>query len=72
MSTAASATTARIAAIQMVSGPEVAGNLEVAGRLIDAAAARGAQLVALPEYFGIIDRMLKPSGRAVLQAISYK
>ena len=54
MSTAASATTARIAAIQMVSGPEVAGNLEVAGRLIDAAAARGAQLVALPEYFGIL------------------
>jgi cyclopropane-fatty-acyl-phospholipid synthase len=26
----------------------------------------------LPEYFGIIDRMLKPSGRAVLQAISNK
>ncbi len=26
----------------------------------------------LPEYFGIIDRMLKPSGRAVLQAITYK
>ena len=54
MSTTASVTTARIAAIQMVSGPVVAGNLEVAGRLIDAAAARGAQLVALPEYFGIL------------------
>ena len=26
----------------------------------------------LPEYFGIIDRMLKPGGRAVLQAITYK
>jgi len=45
---------ARIAAIQMVSGPTVAGNLEEAGRLIAAAAARGAQLVALPEYFCIM------------------
>ena len=26
----------------------------------------------LPEYFGIIDKMLKPGGRAVLQAITYK
>ena len=45
---------ARIAAIQMVSGPAVADNLEEAGRLIAMAAARGAQLVALPEYFGIL------------------
>jgi deaminated glutathione amidase len=45
---------ARIAAVQMVSGPTVAGNLEAAGRLIAMAAARGAQLVALPEYFGIL------------------
>ena len=44
----------RIAAIQMVSGPQVAGNLEEAGRLIAQAAQRGAQLVALPEYFGIL------------------
>jgi deaminated glutathione amidase len=44
----------RIAAIQMVSGPTVAGNLEVAGGLIAAAAAKGAQLVALPEYFAIL------------------
>jgi predicted amidohydrolase len=48
------ATVARIAAVQMVSGPAVAGNLEEAGRLIAIAAARGAQLVALPEYFGIL------------------
>ena len=46
--------TARIAAIQMVSGPSVAGNLEEAGRLIADAAGRGAQLVALPEYFCIM------------------
>lgn len=51
---ASAACTARIAAIQMVSGPTVAGNLEAAGRLIATAAARGAQLVALPEYFGIL------------------
>ncbi len=44
----------RIAAIQMVSGPKVADNLIEAGRLIAQAAARGAQLVALPEYFGIL------------------
>jgi nitrilase len=44
----------RIAAIQMVSGPKVAGNLDVAGELIAAAAAKGAQLVALPEYFAIL------------------
>ena len=54
MSAATRVTTARIAAIQMVSGPAVAGNLDEAGRLIEMAAARGAQLVALPEYFGIL------------------
>jgi nitrilase len=46
----------RIAALQMVSGPEVAANLEAAGRLIAAAAAAGARLVALPENFYIIGR----------------
>ncbi len=50
----ASSRTARMAAIQMVSGPAVAGNLEAAGRLIAEAAARGAQLAALPEYFCIM------------------
>ena len=49
-----SATAARIAAIQMVSGPVVADNLLEAGRLIAIAVTRGAQLVALPEYFGIM------------------
>jgi nitrilase len=42
------------AAVQMVSGPEVAANLASAGRLIAEAAAQGAQLVALPEYFPLI------------------
>ena len=44
----------RAAAVQMISGPEVAPNLETAGRLIAEAAAQGAQLVALPEYFPLI------------------
>ena len=46
----------RVAAAQMVSAPEVAPNLEAAGRLIAAAAAAGARLVALPENFYIIGR----------------
>ena len=44
----------RMAAIQMVSGPRVADNLQLAGRLIEDAVAQGAQLLALPEYFPII------------------
>ena len=47
---------ARIAAIQMVSGPEVAPNLAAAGRLLAEAAAAGAKLAALPENFYIIGR----------------
>jgi len=46
----------RVAAIQMVSAPEVAANLAAAGRLIAEAAAAGAKLVALPEYFCILGR----------------
>jgi deaminated glutathione amidase len=46
----------RIAAIQMVSGPELAPNLAAADRLIAAAAAAGARLAALPENFYIIGR----------------
>jgi len=44
----------RMAAIQMVSGPRVADNLQVAGRLIEDAVAQGAELVVLPEYFPVI------------------
>jgi nitrilase len=47
---------ARVAAVQMVSAPELAPNLESAGRLIAAAAAAGAGLVALPENFYCIGR----------------
>jgi predicted amidohydrolase len=41
----------RVAALQMVSGPDVARNLEQARRLVQEAAAVGARLVLLPEYF---------------------
>jgi len=44
----------RVAAVQMVSGPDVATNLVQAGELVAQAAALGARLVALPEYFGIL------------------
>jgi len=46
----------KIAALQMVSTPEVARNLDAAARLIARAAAAGAQLVALPEYFCLMGR----------------
>jgi nitrilase len=46
----------RIAAIQMVSGPEVPANLAAAERLVAAAAAAGAKLAALPENFYLIGR----------------
>ena len=46
----------RVAALQMVSTPEVMGNLGSADRLIAAAAAAGARLVALPENFYLIGR----------------
>lgn len=46
----------KIAAIQMVSSTELQSNLATARRLIAEAAARGAQLVALPEYFCFMGR----------------
>ncbi|MGU8083487.1 MULTISPECIES: carbon-nitrogen hydrolase family protein [Burkholderia] len=46
-----SATPFRVAALQMVSTPDVARNLAEARRLIAEAAGEGAQLVLLPEYF---------------------
>jgi nitrilase len=46
----------RVAAIQMVSGPELEPNLAAAGRLVAAAAAAGARLAALPENFYLIGR----------------
>ena len=46
----------KVAAVQMVSEPELAPNLEAAARMIAAAAAAGARLVALPENFYLIGR----------------
>ncbi len=65
---------ARIAAIQMVSGPELAPNLEAAGRLVAEAAAAGAKLAALPENFYLIGRhagdkvaLREPDGNGAVQ-----
>lgn len=44
-----------VAAIQMISTDNVAGNIDAAGRLISDAARRGASLVALPENFAVLD-----------------
>ena len=45
--------TMRVAAVQTVSGGDVEANLASAEPLVAAAAAEGARLVVLPEYFGI-------------------
>ncbi|HEX6829230.1 MAG TPA: carbon-nitrogen hydrolase family protein [Burkholderiales bacterium] len=44
----------RIAAVQMVSGPDVGANLREAARLAEQAAEGGARLVALPENFALM------------------
>jgi nitrilase len=41
----------KVAAVQMVSEPSVEANLAAAAELVSQAAAQGARLVALPEYF---------------------
>jgi deaminated glutathione amidase len=46
----------KIAAVQMVSTPSVDRNLEAARRLVGRAAAEGAELVVLPEYFCFMGR----------------
>lgn len=46
----------KIAAVQMVSTPEWPANRDAAARLVAQAAAAGAQLVLLPEYFCILGR----------------
>ena len=64
----------KIAAIQMVSAPEVAANLKSAETLIAAAAQAGARLVALPENFYLIGRhegdkvkVREPDGKGPIQ-----
>ncbi len=54
MRIAAQAQAFKVAAIQMASGPNVAGNIAEARRLIEKAADQGARLVVLPEYFPIM------------------
>jgi nitrilase len=46
----------KLAAVQMVSVPDVGRNLDVAAGLVADAAAAGATLVALPEYFCLLGR----------------
>jgi nitrilase len=65
---------AKIAAVQMVSAPELGANLQSAARLIGAAADAGARLVALPENFYIIGRhesdkvkLREPDGKGPIQ-----
>ena len=60
MATAENTTTenksVRAAAVQMVSGPNLAGNLVETERLVAQAAERGARLVVLPENFALMGR----------------
>jgi nitrilase len=65
---------AKLAAVQMASGPQVAANLQEAARLIQQAARAGAQLVVLPENFAIMalrdaDRLsaAEPDGQGPIQ-----
>jgi nitrilase len=44
----------RVAAIQMNSGTDVGANLQLAGQLLDGAAADGCQLAVLPENFALM------------------
>ncbi len=46
----------RVAAVQMVSKPDIDANLRDAAALVAEAAARGARLVGLPEYFCLMGR----------------
>ncbi len=64
----------KIAAVQMVSGPEWAANREAAARLVAQAAAAGAALVVLPEYFCLMGRhdtdklaLAEPAGDGPIQ-----
>jgi len=53
---ASTTTVVRVAAVQMVSKPDIGANLRDAAALIDEACAQGARLVALPEYFCLMGR----------------
>ena len=64
----------KLAAIQMVSTPDVARNLDTAARLLAQAAAEGATLAVLPEYFCLMAQrdedkltMAEPPGDSPIQ-----
>ena len=64
----------KVAAIQMVSGTALQANLDTAARLLAQAAAQGAELAVLPEYFcvmGLRDtdklRLQETAGAGVIQ-----
>ncbi|HEX5127352.1 MAG TPA: carbon-nitrogen hydrolase family protein [Rhodocyclaceae bacterium] len=64
----------RVAAVQMVSGADVAANLAEADQRVAEAAAQGATLIALPEYFACLSpdenakvRMREKDGSGPLQ-----
>ena len=58
----------KIAALQMVSTPDVARNLDAASLLIEQAAAGGARLLLLPEYFCLMGRH-DDDKRAIAEAV---
>ncbi|MFL6695441.1 MAG: nitrilase-related carbon-nitrogen hydrolase, partial [Ramlibacter sp.] len=65
----------KIAAIQMVSGTRVDGNLAAAERLLGEAAAQGCELAVLPEHFCLLGRadtdklaLREPLGEGPIQA----
>lgn len=65
----------RVAAVQMVSAPDVARNLDEAARLVAEAAEGGAELVLLPEYFCYMGQrdtdklaLREPAGDGPIQA----
>lgn len=60
----------RVGAVQMASGPNVEGNLREVERLIEIAVERGANLVALPEYFAIMG--MKETDKVKLREVEGK
>ena len=61
----------KIAALQMVATPDVDRNLQAAAKLVSQAAAQGALLVQLPEYFCLMgqrdgDKLRSTSGVATI------